>query len=177
MPKGIELFKQRFEGYEGEVILVESEEEAMNAALDIIVKEGAETVGLSRDLEGLLPLLERAGIAYTHERGQGTSPPRIGLTRASGLLAETGSLVIDNENPGERLWSIISGVHIAILNKPVVFKDLDSLFAGNSSILDRGFCLISGPSRTADIEKQLVLGMHGPKRVVTIIAGQAAPSL
>jgi len=171
MLTGIELFKQRFEGYKGEVILVDSEQAAMQKAIEIIEKTGITKVGISQDLEKMTPVLTQAGIGYVHDLKDNTEPPDIGITRASGILAETGSLVISNDNPGERLWSIICETHIAIIVNPKLFSTLDDLFSGDFSLLDTGFCLISGPSRTADIEKQLVLGMHGPGRVIAIIAG------
>lgn len=169
MPTGIELFKQRFEGYEGEVVFVESEQAAMQKALDIIKETQSTSVGISLDA-GMAPMLDNAGIQWIHELPENKAVPKTGITRAAGLVVETGSLVI-NERAGERLWSIICDIHIAILVKPMIFDSLDDLFAGKSPLPDMGLCLVSGPSRTADIEKQLVLGMHGPKRVIAIIAG------
>jgi len=171
MLTGIEAFQQRFEGYEGEVFFVGSVQDAMQKALEIIKELQTTRVGVSQDLPDLIFMLDQAGIQYTFDLPKADVLPRVGITSAAGIVAETGSLVLDDNNPGVRNWSMVCDIHIAILIEPMIFNTLDDLFSGNSDLLQSGICLASGPSRTADIEKQLILGMHGPKRLIAIIVG------
>ena len=172
MQRAIELFQERFTGYSGEVVLCTSSQEAVQRTVSLIQGLGVDTVGLSRHVPGLDALAKTAGLHVMHELPtQVEDVPMVGITAPWGLIAETGSLVIHDNDPGERLWSLVCDVHIAILNHPKVFNDLDELFTDDSAHLSTGLCLISGPSRTADIEKKLVLGMHGPRRVIAMIVG------
>ena len=171
MQRAIELFWERFTGYSGEVILCASLREAVQRTVALTREIGTDTVGLSRHVP-VPEALSNAGLHVMHEPPtQVDDVPVVGITAPWGLVAETGSLVIHDHDPGERLWSLVCDVHIAILDHPRIFNDLDELFTEDSAHLSTGLCLISGPSRTADIEKKLVLGMHGPRRVIALIVG------
>lgn len=90
------------------------------------------------------------------------------ITGVDYLLAETGSCVISSELPGGRYGSLIPPYHIAVAEKSSILPDFKALC--NTDIFDSlTVNLISGPSRTADIEKNLVLGMHGPVRLAVFI--------
>ncbi|MFH2066514.1 MAG: lactate utilization protein [Pseudomonadota bacterium] len=89
----------------------------------------------------------------------------IGLTMADFGIAETGTLVVDSSREEVRLATMISEVHVAILPKDRI---RDSAFEIEDDIrLLMGACpnytaFITGASRTADIERVLALGVHGP---------------
>ncbi|CCO24930.1 LutC/YkgG family protein [Maridesulfovibrio hydrothermalis] len=88
----------------------------------------------------------------------------IGFTYADYGIAETGSLVL--KCPGEelRLATMISEVHVAVLPKSRIVDnsyDLESWMEGNMMQGDYT-AFITGPSRTADIERVLAIGVHGP---------------
>jgi L-lactate dehydrogenase complex protein LldG len=95
------------------------------------------------------------------------------VTLAESLVASTGSVLVASRNGG-RGASVIAPVHIVIASKSQLEPDLDAALAqasrrglpANNSFL----CLITGSSRTADIEKILVLGAHGPRRLVVLLA-------
>lgn len=95
------------------------------------------------------------------------------ITGAEYLIASTGSVLVASSNGG-RGASIVAPVHVIIASESQVEPDLESAFARAKQ---RGLpaqnsclCLITGSSRTADIEKILVLGAHGPRRLVVILA-------
>ncbi len=101
-----------------------------------------------------------------HEASQAT------ITLAESLVASTGSVLVASSGGG-RGASIVGPVHIVIASQAQVELDLDSALARANQ---RGLasknsflCLITGSSRTADIEKILVLGAHGPRRLVVIL--------
>ncbi len=81
-------------------------------------------------------------------------------------IAETGTVVI---NTASRLPAALAASLFVILDSNLLLPSLDELFTDTLSNFDgSSLFLITGPSRTADIEKQLVKGVHGPKRVCVI---------
>jgi L-lactate dehydrogenase complex protein LldG len=96
-----------------------------------------------------------------------TSDPAIadaGITGASYALAATGTLVMlaSRENPRE--YSLLPPVHIAVVEESALLASIDELFTTVRMPADisSSMVLITGPSRTADIEQILVRGVHGP---------------
>ncbi len=90
------------------------------------------------------------------------------VTDCEALIARTGSIVLSTENGG-RIASVYAPVHICIAyTSQLVYDITDALEVlskkyGNN--LPSSISLATGPSRTADIEKTLVVGVHGPKEV------------
>ncbi len=98
----------------------------------------------------------------------------IGVTGVSHAIAETGSVSIAAGRGVSRLISLLPPVHIAVVRPEQIVPSLDELFSiRRSEFLERGSLdyanIISGPSRSADIEQTLVKGMHGPREVHMVI--------
>jgi L-lactate dehydrogenase complex protein LldG len=95
-----------------------------------------------------------------------------GITSADYALADTGTLVMLASPREARLISLLPPAHIAVVPSSRILTGLDELF----SILPRpaeqtsSMVLITGPSRTADIEQILVRGVHGPGKISVIIS-------
>lgn len=94
------------------------------------------------------------------------------ITLAESLVSQTGSVLISSACGG-RGASVAVPVHIVLASIDQLVPDIDTAFA---RVTERGtaaknsyLCLITGSSRTADIEKILVMGAHGPKRLVVIL--------
>ncbi len=92
------------------------------------------------------------------------SQAEAGIFKVNALIADTGSLAIFSQGQGDRLVSSLPPLSIAIIKDAPIFANLLE-FTGQVD-KEISFTLITGPSRTADIEKRLVLGVHGPLRVV-----------
>lgn len=115
----------------------------------------------------------RSGIVDRDELRDVCAVVDIGITGADYALADTGTLVMI-ASPGEqRLISLLPPAHIAVVPRDRILTGLDELFTivplpadGASSLV-----LITGPSRTADIEQILVRGVHGPGQITVVIAG------
>lgn len=95
----------------------------------------------------------------------------VGVTSADYALADTGSLIFLSESGESRLLSLLPPCHIAIIDRAKILTGLDELFTlqpdlGASS---SAMVLITGPSRTADIEMRLVRGVHGPGELHVVI--------
>jgi len=97
----------------------------------------------------------------------------VGITSADYALADTGSVVMLASPAEARLISLLPPVHIAVVPGGRVLSSLDELFtilphpAANTSSM----VLITGPSRTADIEQILVRGVHGPGEIHLVVVG------
>ena len=90
-------------------------------------------------------------------------------------MADTGTLVL-KALPGQpRVVSLLPPVHVAILDSEKILPSLDELLIRlrldfkATGRLDSCLTLITGPSKTADIETELVLGVHGPRELHVIV--------
>ncbi len=105
-------------------------------------------------------ILQVAGIEFTHE-----PDPQIlvGVTKASCGLADTGSVLVADGRGNPLEASLLPEIHIAILNTADILPSLPSAMP---LVQDAGAAVfITGPSRTADIEMTLTIGVHGPKEI------------
>ena len=100
----------------------------------------------------------------------------IGITGADFAIADTGTLVLLSGPSQPRLTSLLPPVHIAILRKETIVADIHDLFRSLRKSYEKNYdelcsCIsfITGPSRTADIELNLTLGVHGPGRAIVVI--------
>lgn len=93
----------------------------------------------------------------------------VGLSSADAALAETGSVVV-SAGPGKsRLATLLPPVHIALVPESRLTQDLFTWAAARAGELPASRTIISGPSKTADIEQVLAIGVHGPKRFIVIL--------
>lgn len=88
---------------------------------------------------------------------------QVGLSMADCGVAETGSLLFAAHSGASRLLSLLPPVHAVVVRVESLVPGLESLM---TRIPVQNSALVTGPSRTADIEGVLVRGIHGPKRVV-----------
>jgi L-lactate dehydrogenase complex protein LldG len=102
----------------------------------------------------------------------------IGITNVHRLIAETGSVVVASRPNEPRSLSLLPPVHICIAERSQLLPDLFDLFDLYSPIASPGkstppscLTLITGPSKTGDIELKLVTGVHGPGAVHVILVG------
>jgi len=122
-------------------------------------------------LPGLAEALDAANIAPV---GQDASV-RVGLTGVDATLAATGSLVVMSGNGRPRAASLLPPVHIAVVAASQIVPDLESWWAAQKAAglehtrQHSNIVVITGPSRTADIAMQLVMGMHGPRELHLIL--------
>jgi L-lactate dehydrogenase complex protein LldG len=91
-----------------------------------------------------------------------------GITTCRGAIAETGSLILVPTPAEPRLLSLAPEVHLAVLERAGLVARLEDFIAGGSyqRELPSNLVLVSGASRTADIELVLAVGVHGPKRLL-----------
>ena len=102
----------------------------------------------------------------------------IGITGVDYAVAETGSAVVLPGRGLSRLVSLVPPVHVAIVRPQDVLESLEDVFTLRRLAYYRGggdmgsyMNFITGPSRTADIEQTLVIGVHGPKEAHLVLLG------
>ncbi len=97
----------------------------------------------------------------------------LGITGVSGLIAETGSLVMAAAPSQPRSASLLPPIHVAVARAEQILPDLFDVLAPYSDARVPPSCLtlITGPSKTGDIELKLVTGVHGPGEVHVIVIG------
>lgn len=89
----------------------------------------------------------------------------LGITEADFLLPETGTLVLKSSHEKPRAVSLLPRIHLAIVRPEMLRADMHQVFA---EVKDSHYLVfITGPSRTADIELTVTLGVHGPKNLFT----------
>ena len=93
----------------------------------------------------------------------------IGLTSADAALAETGSVIVSSGSGRSRAASLLPPIHIVLIPTSKLLPDIFAWTAKRTGTLASQVVLISGPSKTADIEQTLVVGVHGPKRFIVIL--------
>jgi Uncharacterized conserved protein len=89
----------------------------------------------------------------------------IGFTLADFGIAETGTLVINSNSEELRLATMIAEFHVAVLPQSKIretSRDLEAELAALTSVQPSYTAFVTGASRTADIERVLALGVHGP---------------
>jgi L-lactate dehydrogenase complex protein LldG len=171
----IRSFTVRLEALAGKVHRVATKEEAR--ALVAAAIEGKTAVASNA------PYLAECGIAglpgvESGITGRDRMQERcaivdVGISSADYMLADTGTLVMLSSAQEARLVSLLPPAHIAVVPLERMLTGLEELF----TLLPRpaeqtsSMVLITGPSRTADIEQILVRGVHGPGQITVILVG------
>jgi L-lactate dehydrogenase complex protein LldG len=93
----------------------------------------------------------------------------IGLSGAEAALAETGTIILASGPGRSRLASLLPPIHLALVPVSCLTTDIFTWAAGRQGSPPANVTLISGPSKTADIEQTLAIGVHGPKRFIVIL--------
>jgi L-lactate utilization protein LutC len=96
----------------------------------------------------------------------------LGVTSAVGAIATTGTLVLASDVSGGRTASLLPPSHLCVLPASAVVAGSDEVLRGlgtRASRLPSNLVLVTGPSRSGDIEQIIALGVHGPLRVEIVL--------
>lgn len=175
----IQTFKENLEAVGGHCSVVQNVAEATQAVAEIIsdlqrTPLRARRIALSNSL--LVQTVCRGSQIDVDEMT--ISPSRaeifsydVGVSAVQYAIAETGTLVLESEAERHRLVSLVPPAHIAIVEADKICLTLAEALArvnqGNN--LSPTVTFITGPSRTADIELTLTIGVHGPQELYVIV--------
>ncbi|PIE19310.1 MAG: hypothetical protein CSA66_02540 [Proteobacteria bacterium] len=141
------------------VEVVEARPAGVEAAVTAIL-EGAKASRVAIDGATGLPPRGDAGDPFALEAA---------VTSVAGAVAETGSLVIDS-GALPLTWSLTPALHVAVIPAGRIVATLVDALGGRDAEPQPGQrVLVTGPSKTADIEGVLITGVHGPGRVVAVV--------
>jgi L-lactate dehydrogenase complex protein LldG len=172
------LFGQNFEKLGGKSFIVQEPGE--------VVPVLAELLQGKRAVASNAPFLAACGITGLPQVQSGFTDGEalraacvtadVGITSADYALAETGTLVMLASAAESRLISLLPPAHIAVFPRSRMLANLAELLAvlPNPAEQTSSMVLITGPSRTADIEQILVRGVHGPGEIYAVIVEEAS---
>ncbi|HSM56210.1 MAG TPA: lactate utilization protein [Candidatus Sulfomarinibacteraceae bacterium] len=176
-------FAESLEAAGGEVHRAANLEEALEQLEAILQQTGAQRVVVNGepplaqlDLAQRWPAYEwrRAGDAGDDLRAF-CAGADVGVSGADVALAETGTLVLSSGPQQSRMVTLLPPLHLALLPASRLTTDLFTWVAQRQRDEPGGMpanvTLISGPSKTADIEQTLAVGVHGPKRLIVFLYG------
>ncbi len=98
----------------------------------------------------------------------------VGITECDALVAQTGSVLVTSRSAGGRALSVLAPHHVVLARRGQLLADLPDAFALLQTKYGSNYpsfiSFITGPSRTGDIERVLVLGAHGPKKLTILLS-------
>jgi L-lactate dehydrogenase complex protein LldG len=124
--------------------------------------EGLDRQQLSRQVPGL-------GFEITRELAAET---KIGISQMDWAIADTGTLAQDATPVARRLVSTLPITHVALIATGALNPDLSSVLKKVDPRQSAYLSFITGPSRTADIERVLTIGVHGPERLIIVFVDE-----
>lgn len=168
-----ELFKQKAKAVSSEVIEVQSRQQALEEIKKIILQETGSrldhavwALGRRFTKEEILNGIGEISLDLTKDI---VARAIVGITEADFGIAETGTLSIDSTDVFTRLASSLVPIHIALLWERDILPNMKAVLTTLNPAKSGYVAFITGPSRTADIERVLTIGVHGPERLIIIV--------
>jgi L-lactate dehydrogenase complex protein LldG len=124
---------------------------------------GLDQEALQREVPGLTFEVTRASAEQS----------KVGVSEFDWAIADTGTLAQDATDPRRRLPSMLTETHLAVFRTGTLVPDLASLLGRVDPRRMPYLTCVTGPSRTADIERVLTIGVHGPERLVIVAVDEA----
>ncbi len=162
----IDVFKTELEAVDGKLIICENKNE-LNKSLQLFIKENK--------IENIYTFIPDY-IQLFNDNGYNASKKfndkiDVSISSCEYLSARTGTVIVSSKVTGRRI-NIFAPIHIIIAKKSQLVNDIDegiTKLTEKYKHLPSAVSYITGPSRTADIEKTLIIGAHGPKRLIVFI--------
>jgi len=180
-----EQFKARAEGVSAEVYRFDTKDRAREFIVGFLQMEGLADRPQAHALWAeclFLGEIERqsltnvAGLKFEVTR-ELAADARFGISQMEWALADTGTLVQDSSAIEQRLVSSLPTIHIALVPTSGILPDLPTLLTRLHPARSGYIAMITGPSRTADIERVLTIGVHGPERLVIVFVDELKAGL
>jgi L-lactate dehydrogenase complex protein LldG len=176
----LEQFQKELELVSAEFHRLRDWRDAAAIILDIMRQNGYKTIAVTgeavcqrltkhiKENDDSIMCVQALALPYPDRKEQLANIP-VSLVEASYGITDIGSLVFPYEDTKTSLPHFLSDCVFAVVSKENLVENLFQLFAVLPQEKARDMVLITGPSRTADIEKVLILGAHGPRRLVVLM--------
>lgn len=164
------VFAQQFTAVSGKFVFCEDDLDLVENLLALVEKDSLRKIyAWEPEVQNLLGTY---GFPF-YSTDTDFEQAEIGITMCEALIARNGSILISNANAAGRRLSIFPHMHIVIAYTSQLLPDIkdgmEMMKRKYKASLPSMMSLITGPSRTADIEKTLVLGAHGPKELYVFL--------
>jgi L-lactate dehydrogenase complex protein LldG len=176
-----ETFKVRAEAVSAEVHHFPAKNEALEFILQYLRDAGVGDAPEAYAVWAGCPFLEGVdqkeiasalpGVIFEVNR-EVAAQAMVGISQLEWAIANTGTLVQDAAAVEQRLVSSLPLIHIALIRDDGLVPDLPSLLTKIRPEQTNYISFITGPSRTADIERVLTIGVHGPEKLIIVFYGQ-----
>lgn len=172
-----ESFSLRNKKISTTVFRAQSESAALEIISNELSKRSVKSVALSEinilEPKKLEEALQKTGIICSHETDLNfIEKSDAGISQFDMGIAETGSIVQDASSLQDRLVSMLPPIHIALLSTKSIAATLEEAFLAiskaNDGVIPDYVAVITGASRTGDIENTLTIGVHGPGELIII---------
>src|ERR1039458_838188 len=164
------IFAREFTKVSGQFVYCENEEECIEALISLAKEKEWESFHCAD--KKIIELLEKGNLKPTSSE-EDFMKAEVGITFCEYLSARTGSVLISSKQASGRRLSVLPPVHITFAFTSQLVYDLKEALTGLKNKYGESFpsmiTTITGPSRSADIEKTLVMGAHGPREVYVFL--------
>jgi L-lactate dehydrogenase complex protein LldG len=175
------MFKARAEAVSAQVYRFATKDLALQWIVGQLHEEGVEDKPNCHAVWAACPMIGAAekqalqaavpGLVFEVTR-ELAAEAKVGISQVDWALANTGTLVQSADEVDKRLVSTLPPVHIAFVSTAALLPDLPAVFQQVDPRRSAYISLITGPSRTADIERVLTIGVHGPERLIIILVDE-----
>ncbi len=171
----VELFRKNAADLKVDFVMVTSSDEMRQALIGLRDTEGWKSAACH---SGLLPdaICPALGLLMVHTDKHydvnALEACDVGITECDALIAQTGTVMLSSRRAGGRALSVLPPHHVVLARRDQLVPDLPTAFdllkTEYGENLPSMISFITGPSRTGDIERILVLGAHGPKKLTVL---------
>jgi L-lactate dehydrogenase complex protein LldG len=173
----LNLFKEKAAAVQVVIVEIADLTAAFDYAADITTKQGGKSLAAfgwdGPDRAALEKACSQAGVDLVADNlREHAADLQTALTLADWGIADTGSLVLDSNSEDLRLATMLAETHIAVLPLSRLRPDSEALEADLVRLMESPpsyVAFITGPSRTADIERVLTIGVHGPQELHVLL--------
>jgi len=178
MSATFEAFKTRAEAVSAEVHRFATQAEALHFILGFLREAGVSDAPQCGAVWAAGSFLDGVGTADLRLRAPGlrfevtqeaSAAAKVGISQLGWAIAGTGTLVQDATAVDKRLVSTLPPIHLALLGTDRILADMGSVLERLRPEQINYISFITGPSRTADIERVLTIGVHGPERLLIVV--------
>jgi L-lactate dehydrogenase complex protein LldG len=196
IPSLLERFRKEFSRVSGEAAVCRDPESVIDTIKDLIRSSSFQRVAFSghalcrqleleQKLKAELPqvhfvneAMDSESLLERHQLRQKLSGVDLSITGTEYLIADIGSIVTIANPQASRQISLLPTAHLVVVTPDQIYPNMAELFRAihekhGDTLPGSALTLITGPSRTADIEKVLIKGVHGPTRLLAIILDEA----
>ncbi len=177
----IDLFRAKAEAAGSEVHHFSGPDDALSFVIEFLQKENMAEINGPTAVWADCPFLTEERKKKLYEKVPGlqfnvtletAAQAKIGISQMDWAIADTGTLVQRAGEMAQRLVSMLPDIHLVLIPAHKILPDLATALSKVSPGESAYLTLVTGPSRTADIERVLTIGVHGPERLVIVFVDQ-----